>query len=455
MAGSLSNIGLGSSGALSYDIIDKLRKVDEDAQIAPIDKKLQTNSTKSKDLSVLTTLTASLKGATSSLADESAYLQRSATSSGSAVSVEASAGSSIQDFTLDVIKLAKQDIYESNSFLDTTSTFTTTNDTININIDGQDYAIDVTSSTTLEELKNSINDATDGKVVASLLNVGGTNPYKLVLKSTDTGADQAITVTSTGGGTAVADLGLTNIQAASDAEFTYNGVTITRPKNNFSDLIVGIDITLNEVGLSNVSIKQDTSDIVSSLEDFVTKYNDLMSNLNESTNYDVETKASGTFQGDSQIVRMKSDINRQLLSVDSQGRTLEEFGITLNENGMLEFKKDVFDAKMSENPDNVKDFFVGSVNYDTNEETKGIFTSFNDLLDNLVIGQDSMLGIYENNLNNENKALTKEREKAVASLDAKYNTMAERFMAYDAIIGKLNAQFQSLSMMIESSLNSK
>ena len=40
--GKLSSLGIGSN-VLNYDTIDKLRKADEGAQIAPIDKKIEKN----------------------------------------------------------------------------------------------------------------------------------------------------------------------------------------------------------------------------------------------------------------------------------------------------------------------------------------------------------------------------------------------------------------------------
>ncbi|MBP6325428.1 MAG: flagellar hook protein, partial [Sulfurospirillum sp.] len=79
MASSISSLGLGSDGVLSYDIIDKLKAVDEKTQLDPIDAKLTTNQSKKTDLSVLTTLTASLKSVTSTLADEMSYLKRTTT----------------------------------------------------------------------------------------------------------------------------------------------------------------------------------------------------------------------------------------------------------------------------------------------------------------------------------------------------------------------------------------
>jgi len=374
MAGSLSNIGLGSNGALSYDIIEKLREFDESNQVAPIDRKITSTTTKLADLSILTTMAAEFKSATSTLSDELSYLQRSSSVSGDSVNVSVVAGTSIQDFSVDVISLAQSDIVESKAFSSETATFATGTETITINIDGTDYDIEVDGSTTLTQLKNDIFDQTNGKVNASILNVGGTDPYKLILKSTDTGSNQAITITSTGAAiddlginnnykytaiastnthagidetltfnvngvdygitvtsgdgiseinTKIAALGLGNeltssiengalvlssddssltingasattfgldslskttttdkIQNASDASLLYNGISISRTSNIFDDLIVGVSITLNETGTSNVTVKQDTADITKNLETFVSKYNELMSNLN-------------------------------------------------------------------------------------------------------------------------------------------------------------------------------
>ena len=47
--GQLSSLGLGS-GVLNYDVIEKLKKADERAMVAPIEKKMQDNIEKQKEL---------------------------------------------------------------------------------------------------------------------------------------------------------------------------------------------------------------------------------------------------------------------------------------------------------------------------------------------------------------------------------------------------------------------
>ena len=550
MAGSLSNIGLGSNGALSFDIIEKLRAVDERNQVAPIDRRLDTTSTKLTDLSILTTMVASFKSATSVLSDEMSYLKRSSSVGGDSVGVSVKSGTFLQDFSIDVGQLAGRDIIESVAFSSQNATFATAADTIGINIDGNDYNIDVNSNTTLTQLKDQIFDKTDGKVTASILNVGGADPYKLILKSTDTGVSQDITVSSVGG--TVADLGLNDLNSAQDASFTYNGISIARASNSFDDLIVGVSITLKETGVSQVSITQDRADITKNLENFVSKYNELMSNLNEATKFDSDLKVSGIFQGTSEITGMKSMINRQLLSVDESGRNLADYGVTLNSGGMLELDKSIINSKLSSDSKDVESFFRGVTTVDTtmragssvdagtiditagdlringidiivsltgtasqnaidlrdainsanisgievmldsvsnriilnsdgggdigitgdsaklssigfiegvtkgsSQTTIGFFSTFNDKLGNLISSKNSILNLFEQSLESRQKSLQVERETTVQRLDARYNIMATKFMAYDSIIGRLNNQFQSLSMMIEASFADK
>jgi len=525
MASSLSSLGLGSQGALSFDVIDQLRAVDDSTQVKPLDSKIEINSVKKSDLSLLTTFAASLKASTSSLTSQNTYLSRTTSVTGTAVTASAVAGTTIQDFSVDVQSLAQNDIYQSRSFTNATDTFTSSSDTIQITVDGETYDIEVDASTSITNLKDKIFDKTDGKVSVSILNVGGDDPYKLIVKSTQTGANNTISMTSTndsllnlglannkytadtpvgthtgtdtltftiagtGYDIAVADgdsiteiqnkinlhstlgplvtasiedgklvfeslddsitvsaasgsdvtFGLNNttttqpnhLQAGADASFTFAGVNITRSTNTVSDLVVGISLTLAEVGVSNVSITQDTSGISTNIESFVTKYNELMSNLNESTKYDSDSKASGTFQGVSQVVSLKSDINRQLLFSDNVPRTEEEieklltagaangitrddigqtrmrtfayYGVELNSSGMLEFNQEVFDAKLLENPSDMENFFIGSTITDsTSISGTQISTGAIDILSGDLIINDKNIAVSLNGTASEN-----------------------------------------------------
>ena len=325
---------------------------------------------------------------------------------------------------------------------------------MNFNIAGKDYTVDVTPTMSLSNLKDKIYDATAGKITASILNVGGSNPYKMTLKSTDTGSDNAITFTSTGGGTAVTDLGFDNvanhIQPAANAEFTYNNVAISRQSNNISDLIVGVTLNINDVGQSNISIKQDTSSISDSITSFVKDYNSLMSSLDSSTSYDPTTKTAGIFQGTSEVRDLKAALSRQLSSVNSQGKSLSDYGVSLNSAGLLEINQDTLNSNLSSNLSGVEDFFRG--NSTTN--TTGYFTDFNSLLSSYTDTTTGILTQLNTQFDTQATSLANEKQKATDSLDSKYSALTSKFIAYDSMISQMNSSFQSLNMQIQSLTNS-
>lgn len=459
MASSISSLGLGSAGVLSFDIIDKLKAVDQSAMVKPIENKISANATKQSDLSILMTLAATVKSATSTISNENSYLQRNTSVSNSAISVTTQAGSAIQDFTFNVKNLAQSDIYQSKAFTSNSTALGIPEDTLKIELNGTTYAIDITSSMTLDELKTKITDATDGKLNISVLNTGeASTPFRLVIKSKETGASNLINFSQTSGDTLSA-LGLNNsdnhLQTAKDASFKYNGVTVTRNTNTIDDLIVGVSITLNETQaedkMTNVSIKQDLKNVKEALTSFISAYNELMNNLDESTKYDTTTKASGTFQNSNQIKSLKSELKAQLLSTDGLGRSLSEYGITLNSAGNIEADDAVLESLLGTKASNVEDFFRGSTNAESGEFKKGFFTNFNDMIFTYVTDKKSILNLFQTSLTAEKNTLTKNKDLAVSRLDSKYEIMATKFTAYDSIINKLNNQFQSLSMMIEAS----
>ncbi len=426
MAGALSSLGLGSQGALSYDVIDKLKEADKAAVITPIDNKLEKLKTEKKDLSVITTLVAKLKSASSSLSDETLYLHRDTNVKGDSISATASAGVAVQDIKIDVKNLASRDIYESKGFDSQNASISDKDDTLTLTIDSNEYKIDITQSMTLSDLVDKINDETDGKIKASILNTGGDNPYKIVLKSAETGAKNKIEI----GDSDIADnLNFTQIgDGAQDAVFTYNGIEIQRSSNEVKDLVYGLTINLEKTGESVVKIEQDKDKISDTIKDFVESYNELINNLNETIKYDDKTKQAGTFQGNNTIISIKSQINRALLSM-IDGKTMTDFGLKLNENGMLEFDKSKFDEKMAEDPSKVQEFFAGKVNKypttlsitDKSEDTSDLELTGRDLVIN---GKEIVLQKGEVNLENLAQAIN---DADIEDIRASYNDETKRF----------------------------
>lgn len=198
--GSVTSMGV-ASGVLTKDLFDQLKTADEAAQVKPYEKKLETNTAKQTALTELLTKLTTFKSAVSSLGDSTAFANRKVESSVSdnpAATLTASSGVALQDLMVEVMQIAKNDVYQSKGFNKDTDTVLSSlssgqKATFTLVQNGKEYAIEVDSTTTFRQLADKINDATDGKIQAKIINTGEkTNPYRLTLTSTETGVDNAI-----------------------------------------------------------------------------------------------------------------------------------------------------------------------------------------------------------------------------------------------------------------------
>ncbi len=464
MAGTLSSLGLGSSGALTADTIEKLKANDQKLQLDPIRSKIEFVSQQNQAYDLISSLVSSLGAVTGSLGGDLLYLDRSTSVTGDAVNISASSGVSPQDFSIDVVDLATKEIQESDAFLSRTAFVASGTGTINIAVGTSSFDIDVTSTTTLEDLSQMINDQAGGALKAQILNVAD-GDYRLVLTSGDTGLDQDIVVTDSSALLLQNLTQATAIQEGSDAHFKYNGIDFTRNSNTFDDIITGVEITLNETGLSNVTISQDSSNIAEEMSSFVSAYNSLFNEIDNALTADPEEGTVGVFNGDNTFKSLARDIKNTLFASNTDNQSLAGYFSTvssdgtltsafeLTETGRLIFNESVFKEKFNEDPAAAEAFLKYSTN-DNGEQVNGVFKNLDDFIDNQV-GFNGILSKFGDNLNDQITRLEEEGARAQELIDSRYETMFLRFAAYDRIIGGLERQFSALSLQIEAAINAK
>ncbi|WRG39067.1 flagellar filament capping protein FliD [Helicobacter pylori] len=250
-----------------------------------------------------------------------------------------------------------------------------------------------------------------------------------------------------------------NLQKASDSEFTYNGVSITRPTNEVNDVISGVNITLEQTTEPNkpaiISVSRDNQAIIDSLKEFVKAYNELIPKLDEDTRYDADTKIAGIFNGVGDIRTIRSSLNNVFsysVHTDNGVESLMKYGLSLDDKGVMSLDEAKLSSALNSNPKATQDFFYGSDSKDMGGREihqEGIFSKFNQVIANLIDGGNAKLKIYEDSLDRDAKSLTKDKENAQELLKTRYNIMAERFAAYDSQISKANQKFNSVQMMID------
>jgi flagellar capping protein FliD len=253
MAGELSSLGMGS-GVLTYDIIDQLREADEAKIVGPTEKKLEESIAKEEALDELMELISDFEDLQDDLSDEITWLNRKTEVTGDEAEVDVTGGVNPQTINLHIDQLAKQDILQSKSFATRDYVVVSETTVLDVFIDEKSYSISLDAGTKLSDLAAKFSSSTDGAIVGSALNVGGEDPFKLILKSGEAGENNRILMGNTKMGGVV---DLENLPTGDLSQgFLINGVDILGGKTK--DDVVTID---DVVDLINA--KQDETKVTS------------------------------------------------------------------------------------------------------------------------------------------------------------------------------------------------
>jgi len=440
--GKLSTLGLGSQGALNNDIIDKLKDADKSALVTPIENRLTAIKNKSDELAEVKKLMLSLSTTVSNLTLDEPYNSVKTDLSGSSVKITTDGKVGNRSFSIDVEKLATKDVFEANDGFSAKSSTLEAGD-LKIKVgDGEEKTISIKDGDTIEDLVKNINEQLGEEVEASLLNVGGSKPYKLIIKSVNTGEDNQLTISSTSNSfsNGIDRLG----DPAQDAVFKLDGVSVTRSTNKIDDLVDNITINLEDTGKTEVSIKEDDSKIVDGIKDFVEKYNKLAKVLSADTKYDSEKKQAGIFQGNSNIVgimRSLSDIVGTTVSKDS--KMAGDFGLELQRDGTIKFDETKFQDAYKSNSAVTIEFFKAS------DASSGFFNKLEDKIFDISTSSNGVIKSYKKDLDAQSTRYEELKAKAEAKLNARYEILTKKFAAADALIGRLNSSSDVLQQMIE------
>ncbi|MCV6607533.1 MAG: flagellar filament capping protein FliD, partial [Campylobacterales bacterium] len=361
----INSLGITFAGAeskLNSELIEKLKEADKNAYTKPAEASLEKVKTQREDYKELKTALEALSKSTEFFSSELTYLKRSASATGDGADVYADDGVDPQSGSIHIKTIAKSGVVESKGFATKSTIINNTSDNqlLKLKVDGKEFKIDVIPNMTLEDLRSQIADATDGNIIPSILDTGGDDPYKLILKSKETGADQNIEVIIDD--EAKFDLDLKTIQQASDAEFEYNGVTIKRDNNTIDDLFVGIKMELKKDD-SDISFKieRDLTSMAKGMQDFVDAYNEAMKITKKLTTYNEEDTSAASFMGDSRLSSIQTNLNQELFQFVND-KTMADYGLDLTKTGDLIFKASTFNEKMQEDPEGMEKFMKGGEN---------------------------------------------------------------------------------------------
>ncbi|MDN2662881.1 flagellar filament capping protein FliD [Psychromonas sp. 14N.309.X.WAT.B.A12] len=230
----------------------------------------------------------------------------------------------------------------------------------------------------LDKMRDTINEG-DYSVSASLINDG--NNYRLVLINKETGEENAmqLTVEDDDGinndGTGLSAFTFTsdtkNMQQTSVAQnaiMVMDGIEISRPSNNITNVIEGV--TLNIAGETepnskvSLTIVPDMSTVEEQIYAFVENYNGTIKQMNALSNYGADVRSNGILSGDSTVRNIKGQmrdiLNTNISHLDGSVRSFADLGMLTNRDGTLALDAEKLNKIMNTDMQSVADFFTAS-----------------------------------------------------------------------------------------------
>ncbi len=462
MVGSFSE---GGASALNGDLINKLRETDESALIKPFDTDLELWDTESEKMDEIEAKVGELLESVKLFdlygSSNNAFEQITANTTGTSAVFDSADIGSLEEgsYLVDIDQLAKKDVHQSSVFTDSTAAATS--------LGGDDDILKITIGSTFDSSKTVEIDTTQSfdqvlfelksieGVTASIEEVGS-GDYRIVIRSSSEGEDSNIFIgtyddgdtPATGDGVTDAsesDVGFDDIMKAQNLEATVDGVAYNISSNSIT-VNDNLKVTATAEGESSITIVKDDSYIVPAVEELALKYNELVTIINDEM-YSTEGSIKDKSSLKSMIDNLKNMFFTTYNTVDGDTATDKNpvnYGFGFDKDGLMAIDTVALGEALSSDFDGVKNLFLGV------PEDKGLGTVMKEFIDGLN-SYNGLFSTYDSAMDTRKTRLEDDREKAVATLDAKYDLMASQFAAYGAVIGQMEAAFGGMAMMISQS----
>lgn len=429
----ITSLGIGSGLDLA-SLLEQLQ-AGEEKRLEPITDQQKANSVKISAFGEVTSLLTALQDSLDKLSTSAAFGEKTVSFSGSGLSAIVDATATAGNFTVETLALAKAHTVTANAVTDKTAAISGSG-TLSLSVGGASVDINIAEGATLEQIRDSIN-VSGADVSASIVNVGGANPYRLSIISNETGTESAITQSfseSTGGDLTALMGSIATTSEAQDALVNVNGVQVSSQSNTIEDAMPGVTFTVTGVGSEqSMKVADDTETTKANVMAFVDAYNAYAKIANTYTAYNTDSDSAGYLLGDTTMRSIQSRLNGALTTPTGSGSIalLNNLGIKLTETGLLEVDDKKLTAALTTTPEALQTFFLGD------GVTDGFAAMMDDTLDDIV-GFEGLLENTTNGLNRTADDLVDAYDKQMTSIEATVARYRTQFSAMDALVAQMN-----------------
>ncbi|WP_428312318.1 flagellar filament capping protein FliD [Hydrocarboniphaga sp.] len=436
----ITSSGLGSGldvDALVTKLISSERSV-QDTRLTTLETK---TNTQISALGSLQSAMGTLQTALTALTSGGDLSKRSVSSSATGILTATAAKTAHAGSTqIEVLSLARAQKLGSDSFA-SSSALVGAGD-MSFTVGSKSFTVSATATTTVSQLRDAINKATDNVGVSANL-VADDTGVRMVLTAANTGTANAVTVNTS-------LTSFSELQGATDSQIKVDGYTRTSAYNHIANVTDGVSIDLVSAAVGTkvtLSVSNDNSAAASAVSNFVDAYNTLQSTYATLTAYNASTETGGALMGDASVRSLMQQM-RTMLSINSDTgtyRSLNSIGVTTDVTGKLTLNAVTLADALVTDTDSVANLF-GS--------TTGLATTMN----KTVQGYLDTSGPIASRLDALDKTITKIADDRTAldeKMTKKEDLYRSQFNSLDSIVSKYKNVASYLDQMDNERYNQK
>lgn len=424
--------------------IDSMVTAIADAQKAPKQAQIDRLTTKTEtSLSAVGTLTSAVETFEASLtaleSSSSSFEGLGVQSSADGVaSATAGAGAVPGSYEVEVISLASSSKVASASLEGGASTTFDSGGTLTIDVgDNASYEVQVAPGASLTEIRDAINSQLSATAGISANIITDASGARLVLSSEVTGEGTDLYVKGTG------DLAALNINVDEDGNHDLTqqsgtGAGSITLASNASYKIDGLELSSST---NTLTVAPNTEGLKTSIEAFVSAYNNLITVTNAltrvTTSEDETSTDAGALVGDALVRSLLGSIRNELVQPSTGSgelSVLAQLGVTTNKDGTLSIDDAKLSSALETHYDEVQAFFVGD---------DGLIPRLKSVTEpytapgGLLAGRTESQQKTMTQLSEQQQALDRRIDSLTTSLYTKYNNM-------DILVAQLQATSESI-----------
>jgi flagellar hook-associated protein 2 len=219
-----------------------------------------------------------------------------------------------------------------------------------LTIQGTTFNVDsADNDTTLASLSAAINAAGIGVSASVITDTSGS---RLSIVSGTSGAAGQLAISSSLSGASSGSITFQTGQPGLDANLTVDGVSITSSSNTVTNAIPGVTFQLLAASASpvQVQITNDTADIGTAMNSFVSAYNAVVKDINTQEGNDSSGNPEPLF-GNPTISMLQSGLSGALFGTSASGaiKDITQLGLSVNNDGTLTLDADTLNSALNSN----------------------------------------------------------------------------------------------------------